>query len=55
MAKKSQETDEKQLSPRMRDLILSFDAKKPMKRRPPRDAKGRFVSSAHSGRAGDQT
>jgi hypothetical protein len=35
---------EKELSPLMRELILSFDAKRPLKRRQARDARGRFVS-----------
>jgi hypothetical protein len=44
-SKKSRSKDEKELSPQMRELILSFDAKRPMKRRPARDAQGRFVSA----------
>jgi hypothetical protein len=44
-SKKSRPKDEKELSPKMRELILSFDAKRPMTRRPERDAQGRFVSA----------
>ena len=41
---KPRSSDDKALSPRMRELILSFEAKRPLKRRR-RDARGRFVSS----------
>ena len=44
--KKQGTQDEKaELSPRMRRLILGFEAKDPMKAKRPRDEKGRFVSS----------
>jgi hypothetical protein len=37
-------SEEKELSSQMRELILTFDARQqPTKRRPARDAKGRFV------------
>jgi hypothetical protein len=45
-SKKQGAKDEKtELSPRMRELILGFEAKDPMKAKRPRDEKGRFVSS----------
>jgi hypothetical protein len=43
--KPSPQEEKRELSPQMRELILGFDAKAPMKRRPARDAKGRFVSA----------
>ena len=44
------DAESKGMSPKMRQLILSFDAKSPLKRSRARDARGRFVSSRADGR-----